>query len=502
MVRARYLLFPIIYLFAMSAPGRAQEPDSLPASGEPLTLRGAVAAALANNPSLAAQSWEPPLSAARTEQAALRPNPEVSIELENLDIDGGERTLVREGSFSLGVDGTADWRSSLAKERSGGGAFEEAQLTLRLSQVLELGGKRAARIQAAARGEDVAAWDYEAARFRLAAEVVRRFTAVLAWQERLHMQQALVDSAKEVAEAVGTLVDTGAAPPLEGRRVSVETDRLRAEAMAAEAALQDARIHLAAMWGSPEPGFSHAAGDWTSDTELPALEALLAQRENVPSLRRWSLEMARREAAIELADSNAVPDVTLSLGYRVGQSAEAEITTLASGTSGLSIARGNATRDPEWNHSLVLEAAIPLPVFDRNQGERRGARLAYEQARDEMRGAELAVVTTLTRFHETARQARERAGFLEGEVLPELERVLELTREGYQAGKFDLLAVLDAERGLMEARLHKTEARISYIQTIAAIEGVLGTPLTHITTENNEMEPTAAGATAEEEATP
>src|SRR5215213_3524701 len=107
---------------------RSTAPDSLadatkasepaPPMKEPtgvLTLREALALALTENPELGPFAWQARANEARILQAGLRHNPELGLQVE--DIFGT-------GSFS------------------GGG---EAQTTLQLSHVIELGGKRTAR---------------------------------------------------------------------------------------------------------------------------------------------------------------------------------------------------------------------------------------------------------------------------------------------------------------------------------------------------------------------
>ena len=114
----------------------APQPNPLP-EGEAkdgLTLPQALALALLQNPELAAFSWEVRAVEAHTLQAGLRPNPELGLEVENL---------------------------------TGYGAFQggrSVQTTLRLSQRVELGGKRSRRLRVAALERDLAAWDYETKR--------------------------------------------------------------------------------------------------------------------------------------------------------------------------------------------------------------------------------------------------------------------------------------------------------------------------------------------------
>ncbi|MFC1461084.1 TolC family protein, partial [Verrucomicrobiota bacterium] len=99
-----------------------------------ITLRQALALALMKNPELAVYSWDIRAAEARILQAKALPNPEMGIEVEE-----------------FGGSGDAQ-------------GFDSAKMSIVLSQVIELGGKRAKRRNTAALEMDLAAWQYEAKR--------------------------------------------------------------------------------------------------------------------------------------------------------------------------------------------------------------------------------------------------------------------------------------------------------------------------------------------------
>ena len=103
---------------APANPDRSRQAARAVSTSGDLTLRNAIAAALLSNPALRAAAWEPRLAEANRLQAGLSPNPEIGLELENFA-----------GTGALG----------------GTGALET---TLVLSQLIELGGKKARRYRA------------------------------------------------------------------------------------------------------------------------------------------------------------------------------------------------------------------------------------------------------------------------------------------------------------------------------------------------------------------
>jgi cobalt-zinc-cadmium efflux system outer membrane protein len=111
---------------------RAPAASSLPAPPPVAELKGALSleevlrAALLRNPALSSTAFEVRAAEARTLQASLLPNPELELELEDFG-------------------GTGEVRGVRASES-----------TLQLSQLVELGGKRAKRVRAAGLERDLA----------------------------------------------------------------------------------------------------------------------------------------------------------------------------------------------------------------------------------------------------------------------------------------------------------------------------------------------------------
>jgi outer membrane protein, heavy metal efflux system len=405
---------------------RLAEPPSMAAPGPPqrdeptgvLTLRQALALALLQNPELAASSWEVRAAEARTLQAGLLSNPELDITVENF---------------------------------AGSGAYQgvrAAETTLRLSQAIELGGKRRRRTQAAALERDLAAWDYETKRVDVLSEVTKAFVEVLRAQERLETQTELVRLAGQVLAAVAERVKAGKVSPMEESkaRVALSTSHIALERARGE--LDTARRRLAATWGSTTPAFQKAAGAFDAVTTPPPVEQLAQRVLQNPDLARWSTEMQQRQAAVALAQVQKFPDLTAGAGVRYFS-------------------------DP-GDAALVFELSLPLPLFDRNQGGILEAQSRLAKATEERRAAAVRVQTALGTAYTALATAFAEVTTLHNAVLPESRRAFEATSEGYRQGKFGLLDVLDAQRTLFEAREQYIDALADYHKAVVEIERLLG----------------------------
>lgn len=106
----------------------------------------------------------------------------------------------------------------------------------------------------------------------------------------------------------------------------------------------------------------------------------------------------------------------------------------------------------ENRNTLEWRIQIPLPLFNRNQGEVLEseilivkAKREYEDALNTMR---LQTKQILSAFENSLNQVRTYSK----KVLPQAERSLALTLEGYNAGKFTSIDLLEAQRTLVETR--------------------------------------------------
>ncbi|RPJ59935.1 MAG: TolC family protein, partial [Acidobacteria bacterium] len=292
---------------------RAQESQTT--VGEPngvLTLRDALALALLRNPDLGVFPYTLREADARLLQAGLRPNPQLEFEVEDV---GGRR------------------------ERGG---FEMAQTTVSVGQSLELGGKRAKRNRVAAHDKEMLQWDYQSARLDTVRQVARAFAAVLAAQERRALTDRLLELSRQAQAAVAQRVKAGKDSPVEELRADVALAESRIERQKAERALTTARYNLAVTWGGRAPAFEKAEGDFygTAAPRSPARMSAAISRN--PDVARWRTEEQQRRAALQLEKARGVPDVTVGAGLR----------------------RYEETDD----QALVFGLALPLPLFDRNQG--------------------------------------------------------------------------------------------------------------------------------------
>ncbi len=440
-----------------------------------LTLRQAVARALAESPALAPYSIDDEIAEARILQAGLRPNPVLGLEVEDVRLGGGPGESTRTVSVSRAGGGGLAIGAERERVSGAGSGFSEAELTLSLSQVVELGGKRAKRIAVAEREQALAAWDFERARADLAAEVGEAFCRVLEAQERVQLTRALMELASDVDESIGARVDAGDTSPLERNRSTVALSNARIAKARAERELDLARLALAATWGADSADFGTAGGALEAAEPLAPLPVLQRQLDSNPDIARWSEEMAAHEARVALAQSQRTPDPELMVGYRNRWTGDRTARRVGiDSTGGLNWSRSDAEARSERDDSFVLGLSIPLPIFDRNQGNIAEAELGIAKAGAQERHARTRAASLLARAHGEASSALAELRALHADVEALAEETLAKTRQGYELGKFTYLDVLDAQRALFDSRDASIDAHLRYRLAVIAIERLTG----------------------------
>lgn len=390
----------------------AQAAQQIPEPAGTLTLDDALALAAGRNFTLSAASHELDAADGGIMQARTIPNPEVAVLLE---------------------DNRRDTRTTTAQ----------------VNLPIELGGKRAARIGAAQKARELAQSQLGATRTDLRAAVVGGFFAVVIAQERVKLARGSAEIAAKGAQAAIRRVAAGKIAPLEESKARVEQANAELEVADAEAALAMARQSLAGLWGSSEARFQEAAGNLDTLPARPDGASLAQALDSAPELASQRLELERRQAIIGVERSRQYPDLTVSLGSKRDNGSD----------------RGTMP---------VLGVSLPLPLFDRNQGNLYAALRQADKAADEYRATQVRLANALQQATRQLSVSRSSADSLKGTVLPAAQQAYEAATRGFEAGKFNFLDVLDAQRTWFQARIRYLGVVANAYQAATTIDRILG----------------------------
>lgn len=391
------------------------------AKGPPLTLREAVRASLAANPDLAGFAFALRAQDARTDAAGLRPAPTVTLGVENV-LGSGELAGVK-----------------------------AAEATFSLAQVIELGGKRAARIAAARFEREGIGVEQQAAQLDVLAEVTRRFIHVAADQEQIALTRTATELARQTLAAVEQRVNAAKAPDAELHRARITLARALVEQEHAEHELLTSRRQLAAMWGEADPQFGAVTADLYAMPAPASFATLVARLQANPDFLRFATEARLRDAEIRLAQSRRAPDLELSGGVRRLEGVDAQ----------------------------AFVVGISMPLFAGRQAApaiaeaeaRRGRTDAQRQA------AAIRAQAQLFELHQELKHAITETALLRDQVLPEMEQALRTTRHAYERGRYGYLEWVEAQREFIAIRRSLIEAAANAHQYRTEIERLTGEPI-------------------------
>jgi len=417
-----------VMLFSLrvtTAGGAAEDP---PFPSGSVSLADAVRAALRHDPTLAAFGFEEEARAASARQEGRLPNPLLGTAVENIARFGGDTSQA-----------------------------DSAQTTISLTQVIELGSKRARQVDVAVLDTRMAGRELERARLDTAARTFTVFVAGLLAQERVVLAERTCALGRDSLKAVRRQLEAGGGSAIEVARA--EAALAEAEAVVARRIRENraARVALAALWGDSEPAIDRLTGSLAPLPTPVSFATLRTRLATTPDLTRWTDAVARTEAGVALEEARRVPDLTVRVGARRFVSAE--------------------------THALVAEVALPLPFFDRNSDAIAEARARVGKMRAEQRAAELGAAATLRADYEEMTAAYEEARTLEAEVLPRTRVALRETRRGYGEGRLRYLEVLEAERTITELEQRWLETLARYHTTAVELERLTGGPTLVVTGE-------------------
>ena len=379
-----------------------------------ISLDEATALALQANPQLAVAMREREVESGQALQAATRPNPTLSAEIEDL---------------------RSRYRNS----------------TLLISQQLETAGKRDMRMAAADASLAVADADIRIAQAETSAKVYAAFYQVLAAQQAQTLATELLQIATTSKETTAKRVLAGKVSPVEETKAKVAEAGSKIELANANQQLTAAKKRLSSLWGKgldQELAFT-ATGELENFQAIASLNDLMAQLPASPQLKKANLAITQKQAFSNIEKAKQTPDVTLSLGARRNE----ELGGITQAIFGLS---------------------VPIPLFDKNQGGLQSAKAREMQSLDVKTALENQLATELADAY-ARRQAQVEASVVyKNDILQGAQSAYEAARKGFEFGKFSFLEVLDAQRTLFQAKTQYIQTLASARLAEADMQNILG----------------------------
>ena len=404
MHRVMCIVFVLFSLLSLSTNGQT--------SGK-LTIEKAVSLSVQNNPELKTLRYEIDALGAAKIQSGLMPNPEFAVEAENI----------------LG-----------SKDFNG---FDNSEITAVLSQDILLAGKISKRVKVAETNISLAEWDYETKRIEIITDIRKAFQQALAVQLLIEKNEELIKVSKEFVVNLQKRVYAGKISPAEVSRAKIILNSLRIDLNRLKSEYENYKSELLSLIYQPDLTIDELIGELEYPVDVPSYDSLLNQLTNNPKLKRYESEYDKQTAIVNLEESKAVPDLTISVGFKRLNDAKA--------------------------NTFLVGASIPLLIFDRNQGAIQEAKIRVDQKQREYFSVKNRLTLQLNVLYKRLNTLIETAAQLNSESIPEAEDAFQIIKEGNLVGRFAIIDVLDAERTLFElqnqylniiGQIHSTQIEI------------------------------------------
>jgi cobalt-zinc-cadmium efflux system outer membrane protein len=236
----------------------------------------------------------------------------------------------------------------------------------------------------------------------------------------------------------------------EGELLKIKLERVKFDTAVAQAqlAVRQATIKLLALLDVADlDSGTPVAGEFRFTAAPLNLNALRAQAlQTSTALRVAERGAGLAERRIELEEARAATDVTPFFGYkRLGS-----------------------------DNTILFGVAVPLPLFDRNQGGVARARAEAGAARTELMQARTRILAEVESAFRAWESARDRALVYERELLAQADESRAIALAAYREGAVTLLAVLEAERARTEIRQQYLQALFDFQASLVLLEALTG----------------------------
>lgn len=373
-------------------------------------------------------------------ELARKNNPDWRAAEQELEIARGKLTTARLISpFNPVIEGQSGPRR-IPGEGTG------ADYAVGLSMEVEVAGQRGLRIgEAEINLQKVAATFQDFARtFR--AKLARAFYQAVVARERLALQRRVENLNRTLVDVTKIKYDAGDVSGLEVNVSVVRYGQSRKETLDAERSLNQSLLELRRLIGVEEAFIPQDKLDVTlpSVSSTTILERALANRPDFAA-RRYELQRAEAEIALRKREIFPNPSVGVT-----------------------------ATRESSGDRHVLGVLSIPLPIFNRRQGELESLEARRLQARSEFLALEKTIQKEVNQAMNQWETARQSVGLFQREVIEQIDENFRLLEAAYRERRIDLPRLLVMENDLVVANQSYLDVLSSLREAAIQIEEVTG----------------------------
>jgi cobalt-zinc-cadmium efflux system outer membrane protein len=385
-----------------------------------IDIATAVSRTLEASPELQRYPFQVRLLEGEALQASLLPNPTLHVDLENAFGSGESRFLA---------------------------GYE---LTLSLSQVIEMGQKREKRVNLVDQKSLSLQHEYETKRLDVIASLLRDYYQVLRLQHLMVWNTQRIKAEQAALNIIERRANAGVVGKADVIRMQLRLAKSKTQQSEFSTQHQNALNLLATHWAA-SADFDAVTGDITTTPTAPDLTTLQLAIESTPDYLLSQAQRRISEAQLSLAQAESQADLTVSAGVR----------------------RLEANDD----NAFVFGFSMPLQFNNRNQGNIAAAQAHYEQSLLEQTLLKTQLETALTRINSALASNLRQIEVVTTELTPVAHALLEEVKHGYKLGLYSVLQWVDAQDELFNIERDRIEAQYATHLQYLELERLSGTRL-------------------------
>jgi outer membrane protein, heavy metal efflux system len=449
-------LFILLIMLTNSILSVSAQPDSFKISFE-------------NSPQQVAEnstSTDPPsVTIDNAFKLAVEQNPVLKAARKNMDISQAD-TGIANYIPNPSVMGTFGWGTTTT---SLGNAHQVA-----LEQLVETAGKRKARVRVAKADYARVCAEYNALVWQVREQVQHAYLQLISafavkslMQEQVHLYEKLTTLAQE-------RFLKGEAPEIEVLQAKLAKAQFAPQLIQATTTIELAKVRLNQVVGNTlPPNFtietnanfleSGRLGPSTPSLQmpLPPLEGLLAKairyRQDLESALK---RIEKSEEELLLAKRLRIPDIEVSSGY-----------------SFLLNNQNSSDGRTVYYQGGFVSASVETPIFHNQKYELAKAEAQLVQSKEDAEVSRQAIRAEVESALLNVKSSRKIVVNFQENLLPELEKMLQLTQSSYQKGETGLASVIQVQKAIREVQTNYLNALIGYQDACEELEQRVGEPL-------------------------
>lgn len=434
----RRLVTSFCWLIGFAAQAQTPVPKAptapMPADTIRLTLPQLEEQVLARNYQLLAQKYQIDIASANITQAGLRPNPNLWFQTNLYNPNTGK-------VLPLATPSQAELNAQ---------TFNSGYFALQLQQVILLAGKRSKLVALAESNRSLAQIAFRDVLRSLRYQLYSTYANLYFDVQALNLFQAELARQQRLVESTRIALQTGGAAPFEVTRLDVANRDLQATISNYRAQIADEQATLRVL-------LRQGTGTFVLPTELPmvakplpalnmALDSALTNRPDL-ALTQEQINNAQRSLTLERA--RRTPDLTLGVLYE---------------------RYGNA-----YINFTGLQAAIDLPVRNRNQGAIRAAELNAKTAEAGVENQQAVVQSDVLNVYDKLNAYYEQLNTRPAGYQDRIQNISTEATRAYNSRVIGLLDYLDKIRTYQQAQLNHINLLNNLFQSQQQLDYVTNT---------------------------